>query len=316
MARQPRINYNNSWHHVTNRGAASKTIFHSNNDRKKFLSLLQKTIKQYEIEVHAYCLMSNHYHLLIKTPSANLSSAIRYLNSLYAAYYNHTRKTDGPLFKGRFKSTIVSHDTYLLYVSRYIHLNPVRANMVKKPQNYQWSSYAAYLQNVNPPKWLHLNKILGYFSGKNTIAAYKEFVETEHKEQPYKNGKWVTVYGNREFEEIIKKLKRKYSIEITKNITKNYPTIEKIKKEVAKYYKVNLDEIEKPTPFTTNTPRIIAMWLARKIGKYSLKEIAKEFSNKSYSSVSTAIWRIKIQNEKNFTIMEDIHKLEKKLLEQ
>lgn len=314
MARQPRINYNNAWHHVTNRGAASKEIFHSDQDRKKFLSLLQKTTKQHEIEIHAYCLMSNHYHLLIKTPSANLSKAMKYLNSLYATYYNHTQNTDGPLFKGRFKSTIVSHDTYLLYVSRYIHLNPVKANMTKKPHQYQWSSYAAYLQKTEPPIWLHTETILSYFTSNNKTASYQAFVETEHQEQPYKDGKWVTVYGNKEFETMIKKLKHKYSIEITEHITQNRPTIKKIMQEVAEYYNVNLDTIEKPTPMKANTPRVIAMWLARTIGRHNLKAIAKAFSNKSYSSISVAIWRIKMQNKKDFSIMEDLYKLEKLIL--
>lgn len=172
MSRQFRINYKNAWHHVMNRGAAFRNIFHSDKDREKFLSLLGKTTAQYNIEIHAYCLMSNHYHLLVRTPLGNLSKAIKYLNSLYAKYHNQIKKIDGPLFRGRFKSTVISYDEHLLHVNRYIHLNPTKAKIAQKPQHYKWSSYTAYLQITPSLNWLFTEKILNYFTNKDKIAQY------------------------------------------------------------------------------------------------------------------------------------------------
>jgi len=183
MSRSLRVNYNDAWYHVMNRGAGFREIFLSNKDRNFFLTLLGEITEQYNIEIHAYCLMKNHYHLLLKTPKGNVSEAIRHLNGLYARYFNRERKTDGPLFRSRFKSTIVSNDEYLIHVSRYIHLNPVRANMVKMAEEYQWSSCSLYLNISRAPSWCFTDKILGCFTGQDKTYQYKKFVGSENKKK-------------------------------------------------------------------------------------------------------------------------------------
>ena len=141
MPRLLRIEYPGAWHHIINRGSGKRTIFHGQEYYQLFLDLLHKVVDRYQIQVHAYCLMSNHYHLIVHSPQGNLSEAMQYLNSMYVRRYNKWQNTDGPLFRGRFSSFIVDVDRYLLVLSRYIHLNPVDANLVDYPGQYKWSSY-------------------------------------------------------------------------------------------------------------------------------------------------------------------------------
>ena len=134
MARALRIEYEGGWYHVMNRGAGRRNIFNEPEDRNLFLNLLQELHVRFRIEIHAYCLMGNHYHLLIRTPLANLSRAMAHLNGIYSRRRNQKYQSDGPLFRGRFKSIIIDAENYLLRLSRYIHLNPVSANIVQKPR--------------------------------------------------------------------------------------------------------------------------------------------------------------------------------------
>ena len=112
MSRSLRLLYNNAWYHVMNRGAARATIFHNNSDYQAFINIFDKLHSRYNFEIHAYCLMPNHYHILIRTPLANLSDGMRHLNGLYTSYYNHKYKKDGPLFRGRYKAVLVEEENY------------------------------------------------------------------------------------------------------------------------------------------------------------------------------------------------------------
>ena len=127
MSRPQRILYENAYYHVMNRGAGRRQIFHGREDREIFLQTLGEACHQFHVEIHAYCLMGNHYHLLIKTPQANLSRAMRHINGVYTQRYNRLNKTDGSLFRGRYKAILVDSDAYLLHLSKYIHLNPLSA---------------------------------------------------------------------------------------------------------------------------------------------------------------------------------------------
>jgi REP element-mobilizing transposase RayT len=179
-ARPLRIIYQNAWYHVMNRGAAKKNIFYSDLDRLCFLKILNKIHDRYKIEIHAYCLMDNHYHLLVKTPLENLSQAIKYLNGTYAQRFNHNKKIDGPLFRGRFKAIVVNEDEYLTYLTRYIHLNPVKAGLCLKPWDYSWSSCKQYLGLTNKIPWLRTTEILKMLFGNSKYHNYASFlIESE-----------------------------------------------------------------------------------------------------------------------------------------
>lgn len=137
MARPLRIEYPGAFYHVTSRGNEQKDVFKSQKDREKFLSYVESAVVRYGAVVHTWCLMSNHYHLLLETPSGNLSQIMRHINGAYTTYFNVKRKRAGHLFQGRYKAILVEAGAYALEFSRYMHLNPVRAGMVAKPEQYQ-----------------------------------------------------------------------------------------------------------------------------------------------------------------------------------
>ena len=176
MSRSPRIGFPGAWYHVMNRGAGKNNIYTSEEDYHLFLAVLNDTISYFDIELHAYCLMNNHYHLLIHTPLANISKAMQYLGSAYTRKYNQNHRSDGPIFRGRFKSILVDDDSYLLHLSRYIHLNPVKAHITKEPKDYPWSSYNAYISPEKPTNWLHTEFILNMLGDKEQIKLYALFV--------------------------------------------------------------------------------------------------------------------------------------------
>ena len=163
MARQWRVEYPGAVHHVTTRGVARGEIFFSDAGRLAFLSRLGEVCERWGLVVHGYCLMTNHYHLEVESPEGPLSKPLQWLNQNHASYINRTYGRDGHLFQGRFKSAVIEADTHLHGLTRYIHLNPVRAGMVKHPGDYRWSSYREILGLRKGPSWLSLDATLKRF---------------------------------------------------------------------------------------------------------------------------------------------------------
>jgi len=145
----------------------------SDNDYEKFLEYLEVAKEKYKFHLYAYCLMGNHYHLFIKTLQPNLSKIMQYINTAYTAYYNKKRKKTGHLFQGRYKSIMVDEDSYFLELSRYIHLNPVKAKMVSLPEEYKWSSYKGYLKEKTD-KYIDYTEINNYLGMSQ--KEYRNFV--------------------------------------------------------------------------------------------------------------------------------------------
>ena len=141
MTRPLRIQYSGAFYHITSRGNERRDVFRSKADRERFLFYLAIATERYHARIHVYCLMSNHYHLLLETPEGNLSQIMRHINGAYTTYFNTKRKRAGHLFQGRYKAILVEADEYATHLSRYIHLNPIRAGMVSVPEDYTWSSY-------------------------------------------------------------------------------------------------------------------------------------------------------------------------------
>ncbi|MFA5271185.1 MAG: transposase [Candidatus Omnitrophota bacterium] len=173
MARPYRLQAENCLYHITSRGDDRKKIFLSEYDFKKFLEYVKYAKNKFKFYLYGYCLMSNHYHLLIETTQANLSRIMQYINTSYTIYYNVKRKRSGHLFQGRFKSILVEADSYFVELTRYIHLNPVRAKMVDNPAKYCWSSYNAYINN-KPDDFIDKDKIRNLLP-MNT-ESYRNFV--------------------------------------------------------------------------------------------------------------------------------------------
>ena len=148
MARPYRLQAENCLYHITSRGNDRKKIFSSEQDYQKFLDYLKAAKDKFKFYLYAYCLMGNHYHLFLEITQPNLSRIMQYINTAYTIYYNVKRKHFGHLFQGRFKSILVEADSYFVELTRYIHLNPVRAKIVDSPEKYRWSSYNAYINNM------------------------------------------------------------------------------------------------------------------------------------------------------------------------
>lgn len=185
MARPLRIEYAGALYHVTARGNARQSIFLSNEDREGFLELLSSTVRRYHWRVHAYCLMGNHYHLVIETVDNNLSAGMKYLNGGYSQRFNRTHRRVGHVFQGRFKSILVERNSYLLELCRYVVLNPVRAEMVRTATDWPWSNFRATAGLMPAPEWLHIEWTLSMFASMRTEAchAYCTFV-AQGKGQP------------------------------------------------------------------------------------------------------------------------------------
>lgn len=178
MARPIRLEFSGALYHVTSRGDGREAIYLSDEDRLNWLAVLGQVCARFNWVIHAWCQMSNHYHLLVETPEANLSIGMRQLNGVYTQNFNRAHARVGHVFQGRYKAILVERDAYLLELARYIVLNPVRARMVTEPQEWPWSSCSAMLGQAPAPVWLNVSGILGAFSDKPGRAAvrYLEFV--------------------------------------------------------------------------------------------------------------------------------------------
>ena len=178
MARPLRIEFPGAVYHVTSRGNARQHIVVDDRDRSQFLALLAHVIDRYGWLCHAYCLMDNHYHLLIETPQPTLSLGMRQLNGRYTQAYNRQHERVGHLFQGRFAAILVEKEAHLLELSRYVVLNPVRAKLVSHPRQWAWSSYRATVGETTPPPFLTTDWILGHFGQRVGPAQeqYRTFV--------------------------------------------------------------------------------------------------------------------------------------------
>lgn len=234
MARPLRIVFPGAFYHVTSRGNNKNEIFKDDHDREDFLKILYQVNTRYNWLCHAYCLMNNHYHLLIETPDGNLSIGMRQLNGVFTQLFNKRHGTVGHLFQGRFKGILVQKDSHLLEVSRYIVLNPVRAKLIKNPNQWKWSSYAATAGQRSKPSCLTVDGILGQLSPKRMKAEgiYRQFVRAGiRSESIWKDLRAQSILGEDSFVERLKDhLKGKEAIpDISKSQRFiNRPSLEKI----------------------------------------------------------------------------------------
>jgi REP element-mobilizing transposase RayT len=165
MSRPLRIEFPGAIYHVTSRGDRLEPIFDDDADRQTFLETVGVALERFDACAFAYCLMDNHYHLVLHTRRANLSMLMRHINGVYTQSYNRRHRKVGHLFQGRFKAILVDQDAYLLEVCRYVDLNPVRAHMVAHPIDWPWSSYRAHVGEQAPQAWLDTPSVHGYLLG-------------------------------------------------------------------------------------------------------------------------------------------------------
>jgi REP element-mobilizing transposase RayT len=202
MARPLRLEYPGGVYHVTSRGNARQRIYTSAADRQAFLGILASVVNRSHWLCHAYCLMDNHYHLLIETPEANLSRGMRQLNGIYTQWFNRTHHRVGHLFQGRYKAIVVDKESHLLELCRYVVLNPVRAKMTRQAGQWPWSSYRAMVGKEAAPDYLTVDWVLGQFSENKRKAQerYHVFVtEGMRSESPWNALKGQVLLGSEQF---------------------------------------------------------------------------------------------------------------------
>lgn len=202
MSRPIRIEFPDALYHVTARGDRREDIFEDDQDRQTFLLTLGQVITQFNWICHAWCLMDNHYHLLIQTPDSNLSKGMRQLNGVYTQASNRRHQRVGHLFQGRFKAILVDSDAYFLELTRYVVLNPVRAKMVKVAADWSWSSYRASVGLEPAASWLAVDGLLVQFSKRRSLAQerYAQFVaEGINATSPWQNLKGQVFLGDEQF---------------------------------------------------------------------------------------------------------------------
>jgi REP element-mobilizing transposase RayT len=168
------MDYPDTFYHVLSRGNERRDIYYDERDYSRFLDCLEKMGGRFDLEVHAYVLMKNHYHLLIRTKEANLSRAIQWLGVSYSVWFNRRHKRSGHLFQGRFKSFLIEDDRYFMAMCHYIHGNPLRAGLVRRLWDYRWSSYRTYVDRRYQAQWLTTELVLGIYGGSR-----KEFLKAQ-----------------------------------------------------------------------------------------------------------------------------------------
>jgi REP element-mobilizing transposase RayT len=178
MPRDLRLEAPDVLYHVGSRGVEKRPIFDcGHRDREYFLDLLAKVVRKFVWQVHAYCLMGNHFHLVLDTPNANLSAGMQYLKGQYGQWFNAVAGREGALFERRFWSRIALSEAYVLELSRYVVLNPVRAGLARRPDEWPWSSYQATVGLDGVPEFLAVNGVLDLFGGgRNGSVRYAQFV--------------------------------------------------------------------------------------------------------------------------------------------
>lgn len=300
MARPLRIEFAGAWYHVMNRGAGRQRIFETDVQRKYFLSLLEQTHHRFDADWHAYCLMDNHYHLMLRTPAGNLQRIMRHLNGVYTQYFNRTENTDGPLFRGRYKAILVDAEAYWLELSRYIHRNPLEAGRVDDLEEYPWSSYPAYVRARLNPDWLSTDYILGTIGTGNPRAAYRRFAARQTDDELahlYAGSKMSPILGPKAF-------RRQVLQDRTRNIdqpelkrARAFPSIDEIVSAAALIYEVSENEIlqSRCGRAVVSPARSVAMYLSQEVGGAILSDIAEHFGLSSYASAASAIRNVRLR---------------------
>jgi len=307
MPRPVRIEYPNAFYHVMNRGRARNDIFLRENHYLTFLKIIEESFQRFDFCIHSYCLMPNHYHLLIQTYKANLGRVMRHINGIYTQRFNKIEKIDGPLFRGRYKSILVDEDSYLLQLSRYIHKNPIEVKSKKLVENlrdYQWSSYPSYLNLRKTPNWLNKERTLSFFEGnKDVIRKYELFVNSGEDEESSEFSKQFSaknqkvILGNHTFKnEICNMLsgdiirRDKIRREINDSITDD-----DIIEAVSIVFAVSKGSIlnRQISRKFNNFPRRISMYLIQKIKDRTLNQISEMFGLTKSTSVNYYLATVK-----------------------
>jgi REP element-mobilizing transposase RayT len=281
------------------RGNERRPIVRDNPDRAKRLDWLRRTVETYGWRLHAFVLMRNHEHLFVETPEANLSVGMQYLNGSYTSYFNHRHRRAGHLFEGRFKGHLVEEDGYFLEVSRYLHLNPVRAKIVARPEDYRWSSYPGYVRAGRAVPWMTYARVLGEFGRSATTArrAYARFVRAGVEDptpSPLAGAVEGLLVGSERFVARMRGLLRdRPDDDALPQLAplKPRPSLAKIAETAAAHFGHDAS-LWQPGRRVDDASRAVAAYLARRHFGYTAKDVAAALGYRGHGGVHTAVARV------------------------
>ena len=338
MARPLRIDLAGGWYHVTSRGNERRAIYRDDQDRRHFLELLAELPDRFRVRVHGYVLMDNHYHLQLETPEANLSRAVQWLNVSYSVWFNRRHRRSGHLFQGRFKAVVTDTENWVVEVSRYLHLNPVRvgahgldkagqqkgrAGLIDKPRpdevrrriatlrQYRWSSYRAYIGLEKEPAGLTCSNVrprLGGRTAKEQREVYRQFVEDVLREglpeRPWERLEAGMILGSRAFVDKLSKLLRADLREQpAAKALRPTANFESIKKAVER---LKGQKWEHFRDRHGDWGRDLGLYLARKHGGMKLKELGEAVGGMDYASVSATVKRFERRAQRERSLAEAV----------
>ncbi|MBT3879536.1 MAG: transposase [Candidatus Scalindua sp.] len=315
MTRPWRIEFEGAYYHILSRGNERRDIFSDKDDRISFLDTLGKMSDRFEVEVYAYVLMDNHYHLLLKTNKPNISKSMQWFGTTYTRQYNIKHKRNGHLFQGRFKSFLIENDEYLMHLSCYIHRNPLRAGIVSRLVDYPWSSYPIYAYGKKSPEWVYTKPIHSLLDTNDKHLAYRKMVQSYSREETriwedFRHGLFL---GSQKF---VDRIKAKY---LTENPDVEIPQKRRVLRDTnpetilmkaAKVLKCDTDIFLQSSRISESDKlnRDLLIYLLWSTGWYSNHEIGNLFGL-GYSSISRRVTVMKSKISKDDKLNKRLTKL-------
>jgi len=302
MSRPWRIEYEGALYHLLSRGNEGSAIYMDDADRTVFLDAAGEMSERYDIDIFAYVLMDNHYHLLVRTRQANLKKAMQWFGTTYTQRFNRRHFRSGHLFQGRYKSIIIQNDAYLLQLSCYIHRNPLRAGIARRLTGYRWSSYNAYAYGRKTPEWLSTDLILDQFAGaQDRHRSYREKVQkyAAEEKQVLEDLRHGLILGSKQF---VNKIRKKFAgiepdaaLPQQRQVTKSFDSTAYLRKG-AQIFGCDIEHFVKAKRLSGSEKEIrdllaYGIW---KAGRLTNEKIGRLFGM-SYSGVSHSVKSAKLK---------------------
>ena len=320
MARPLRIEFEGAVYHVTNRGNRRDVIVRDDHDRERWVDWLRRVVDRYQWQLMAFCLLDNHYHLFLRTPRPNLSAGMLVLNGSYTSYFNRRHRRVGHLFQGRYKAHLVEDDHHFDAISRYVHLNPVRARLRERPEQWPWSTCAGYYRASRAMDWVDGAAVLSDFGGPTPQGRrrYRRFVEAgldQDLSPPFAKAvhglllggdAWVERIGN-----LLRGGPRPQQVPIYKQVTRI--SVERIARTVAAHYGQRVDDLRRH--HSPHVARAVFAHLCRHLGQATLGELTGWLGLKSPGSVHSLLHRSRSTLARSPMVAADIAALEARLTE-
>jgi REP element-mobilizing transposase RayT len=319
MARPLRIDIEDGLYHVISRGWERRKIVDDDTDREKWLQLFGRVAERYDWRCFAWVLMDNHFHLLLRTPNADLSSGMHDFNSGYATWFNRRHQRVGSLYQGRFKAILVQDNSYAWTLSRYIHLNPVRAGISKSPQAYPWSSYRHFVASRGAPDWLDWRTVLDEM-GQNrsrTRRAYRQFVENDVNVDDSHVFREVVGKGLLGTSEWVDRMRKMLGQSQDKNVPDRQalawkPRQDEIEALVAEEFDVTTETLRSKR-VRMNDARSVALYLIRKMTSGPASELAFKYGGVSSAAISKSVQRLSSRLAADAKLQKRVKRLESRL---